>query len=373
MKLTNSQIQAIELIKSGRNVFLKGVAGTGKTFLLNALPKLFPDKNVYLTASSGAAALNLEDGRTISSFLGLGKYDESTYTGYCRYYLNNSILVIDEIGLIGETQWNFIIKSIKDNSKRGKRPQIIIAGDPAQMPPIYWDKPMSKKQLRGFRKYELKDIVRQKDADFIKELMKLRKKPLTKKDLDFFLKNSGNKTKKGVRLVINRTIMDKVNQMYIEKNKRRKIYKIDLTDVKDPDRPYDVLSFFKGLKVLITRNKYSYGSPVYVNGDTGTIAQISDDLISVILDRNKEEVWIPIENKAYEYITEKNENGIKKVVERYKYFPILPCYALSIRRAQGMTITKGVVDESVIKSNDRAAQYTAFSRFKKLSGIFIDL
>lgn len=378
IKFTASQSETINLIKTGKNVYLKGVAGTGKTFLLNSLSKIFPNKNVYLTASSGAAALNLNEGRTISSFLGLGKYDAATYTGYCRYNLNNSILVIDEIGLIGESQWEFVLKSIKKNSSRGKRPQIIIAGDPAQMPPIHWDNPMSKKQLKSFRKFELKEIVRQKDKDFIEQLMKLRKKTLTKKGLDFFVKNSGNKSKKGVRLMATRPLMDEFNNKIIEKNKKKVKINHDLSEIRDPDKPYNTLGLFEKMRVLITRNKYNYGTPVYINGDTGIIEEIdtSDDSVLVRLDRNNEKVWVfKAQNEFSETVQYTDEKGNilkKEQYHTYSYYPLLPAYALSVRRAQGLTLTKGIIDKSIIESNDRAVQYTALSRFKKIKGIFLN-
>ena len=49
-KLTICQKEAIQLFKSGSNVFLSGEAGTGKSFVLNAFLSSVEDKNVMVCA-----------------------------------------------------------------------------------------------------------------------------------------------------------------------------------------------------------------------------------------------------------------------------------------------------------------------------------
>ncbi len=59
-----TQSEALEILKTGKNVFLTGPAGSGNTFLLN----LFCNNRNYVvvTASTGIAATHL-NGRTIHS------------------------------------------------------------------------------------------------------------------------------------------------------------------------------------------------------------------------------------------------------------------------------------------------------------------
>ena len=73
--LNDEQINAAEAILGGRNTFITGSAGTGKSYLLRYLVQEFRDKHgdraVAVTASTGIAAINL-GGQTIHSFAGIG-------------------------------------------------------------------------------------------------------------------------------------------------------------------------------------------------------------------------------------------------------------------------------------------------------------
>lgn len=71
---TKGQAKAMEALRSGRNVFLTGNAGTGKSFVLNAfIEELEADDTPYLAmAPTGIAAQNLENGTTIHRTLQIG-------------------------------------------------------------------------------------------------------------------------------------------------------------------------------------------------------------------------------------------------------------------------------------------------------------
>jgi len=66
------QEKALEILKSGQNVFLTGSAGTGKTFLLNQFIEYLKREEITvgITASTGVAATQL-NGRTIHSWSGI--------------------------------------------------------------------------------------------------------------------------------------------------------------------------------------------------------------------------------------------------------------------------------------------------------------
>lgn len=438
---TRSQKLALFKVNSGKNLFITGVAGTGKTTFLNSLKRL-TGKTVYLTASTGAAALQLTDGKTISSFFGLGKYNKKTATFRCRHRLDNCILVIDEVWMIGKKQWSFIKKAIALNCADIGSVQIIIVGDHAQMPPIHWDDPLAdffcyegyfktdengdiliedemptvkKVSLDGeiLETIELVEIVRQKDAEFIKHLMSIRYTGIRQKDLEFFRRKSKNKRKRGISLVKDRGIMDALNNT-IKKGKVEKTY--NLQDVPKDVRPYESVDIWNGMKVKIIRNSFRFG---YANGDTGLVMDISEDFILVKLDRNKELVPVTLVRDDYEetvkYIidkkihrTESVEDGSDNVTLRESYFfdgycnegkhyllevdystyskhkigqvheksfdrsflymPVLPGYYLSVRRAQGATLHHGVIHPSILVS-DTPTQYTALSRFTSVKNI----
>ena len=70
------QSTAFEILKSGRNVFLTGSAGSGKTYVLNQYIQYLRERGicVAVTASTGIAATHL-GGQTIHSWSGLGIRD----------------------------------------------------------------------------------------------------------------------------------------------------------------------------------------------------------------------------------------------------------------------------------------------------------
>ena len=64
---TPGQAEAMDALLSGRNVFLSGNAGTGKSYVLNAFIEELEEREVpYLAmAPTGIAAQNLHNGTTI--------------------------------------------------------------------------------------------------------------------------------------------------------------------------------------------------------------------------------------------------------------------------------------------------------------------
>src|ERR1700688_4588480 len=70
------QTEALKLMKMGKNIFLTGAPGSGKTFLLNQYISYlnYHSVRVAVTASTGIAATHLQ-GVTIHSWSGIGVKD----------------------------------------------------------------------------------------------------------------------------------------------------------------------------------------------------------------------------------------------------------------------------------------------------------
>ena len=71
-----TQKEALNILKTGRNVFLTGAAGAGKTYVLREYIKYLNEVNaeVGITASTGIAATHM-GGVTIHSWSGIGIRD----------------------------------------------------------------------------------------------------------------------------------------------------------------------------------------------------------------------------------------------------------------------------------------------------------
>ena len=69
--LSDKQQKVIELFLEGKNLFISGGAGCGKSYLLNFLKRNFANNGLEITASTGIASVNI-GGSTIHSWAGIG-------------------------------------------------------------------------------------------------------------------------------------------------------------------------------------------------------------------------------------------------------------------------------------------------------------
>ena len=75
------QKTALEMLKTGKNIFLTGQAGAGKTYILNQYIKYLRKHSikVAITASTGIAATHM-NGMTIHAWAGMGIKDKEKLT-----------------------------------------------------------------------------------------------------------------------------------------------------------------------------------------------------------------------------------------------------------------------------------------------------
>ncbi len=78
-ELSDEQRAVLAAVRTGKSVFFTGAAGSGKSYLLTAIVKALKSQTLYVTASTGMAALNIS-GQTIHSFAGIGFGDGDTQT-----------------------------------------------------------------------------------------------------------------------------------------------------------------------------------------------------------------------------------------------------------------------------------------------------
>ncbi|CAB4010673.1 ATP-dependent DNA helicase PIF1, partial [Paramuricea clavata] len=122
-----------------------GVAGTGKSYLINAICNLLQCKCV-VTATTGKAAFNIK-GITIHSLLKLpiGSRGKKDLTGQSLCQLQESLneveyIIIDEYSMLGQVTFGWVDKRSKqatgcyDKVLGGK--SVILFGDPGQLPPV---------------------------------------------------------------------------------------------------------------------------------------------------------------------------------------------------------------------------------------------
>ena len=144
-----NQALALNILKSGKNVFLTGSAGAGKTHVLNQYIKYLKARKVpvAVTASTGIAATHM-NGMTIHSWSGIGIKSKITRSGLValetKKYLKKNldkvkVLIIDEISMLHKVQIelvNTVLKHFKNSAEAFGGIQVVLSGDFFQLPPI---------------------------------------------------------------------------------------------------------------------------------------------------------------------------------------------------------------------------------------------
>ena len=131
-------------------LIINGVAGTGKSYLINAIRNLLTTK-CAVTATTGKAAFNI-NGVTVHSLLKLpvGSRGNKNLAGQNLTRLQESLhdidyIIIDEFSMLGQVTFGWIDRHLKQSSGLQDKllgdKSVILCGDPAQLPPVA-DKPL---------------------------------------------------------------------------------------------------------------------------------------------------------------------------------------------------------------------------------------
>lgn len=154
------QSTALNILKSGQNVFLTGSAGAGKTYTLNQYIHYLRARKVpvAITASTGIAATHM-NGMTIHTWSGIGikdslDDDDLTWMFERKYLRDNlekaEVLIIDEVSMLHGKQLdmvNQVLKFFKQSSAPFGGLQVIVAGDFFQLPPVSKNKETNREKF----------------------------------------------------------------------------------------------------------------------------------------------------------------------------------------------------------------------------------
>jgi len=154
IQLTEKQELAFEAMKKGKNVFLTGPAGSGKSFVLKNFIEWYKQeketesKKIYITSTTGLSA-SLIEGTTIHSYSGIGtgqKDINDIYkniikfsNSYKKRWLETGVLIIDEISMMEANIFDkleILAKKIRKSDEPFGGIQVILSGDFLQLPPV---------------------------------------------------------------------------------------------------------------------------------------------------------------------------------------------------------------------------------------------
>lgn len=373
---------------SGHSV-LQGIAGAGKSTMLSILKKYYGDEIVFF-GSTGISSQNMPDGigmGTTHSGLSLSM-KPATEINYKKVFPKCSelfatsdlikIIVIDEAYIHNSDNldliWRRIVRFNKRTSKRKSRDiRLLLVGDSCQATTIVSDEDIRKELHKrwghhlmfkstvwdrfNFTYYVLDKVERQEDPIYKACLDVIRYNQLhrfhncltwlnKRVDYDYdqgqMILAATNKT---VDLINNGVLKKNPNQKFSFKPRISGDFNIKDTIVRDQG-----VTVCKDLKVMTIVND-PYGS--YQNGSTGMVTQASNDGCYIKMDHSGEEVWIELhkwENKeAYVENNVVQQDGTAKdelrerVAGTMHCLPVLQCSAISIMKAQGLTIREKYV------------------------------
>ena len=383
-----TQEKALALLKSGRNIFLTGSAGTGKTYVLNQFTQHLKDANinVAITASTGIAATHIK-GSTIHSWSGIGI--KQLLTGkdlrnlkkkkYLREQFDKvKVLIIDEISMLHRDQLNSINQVLtycKENNEAFGGVQIVLCGDFFQLPPIgkYGERSSDKFsfmstawQNANFNICYLTKQFRQNDNILGDILEDIRCGNVTQKSIDA-LKNAANTTfESGVeptKLYTHNEDVDFINNTHLaDLPSKSRFFKAKtsgdkalISVLKNTVLTQNDMPLRIGAKVMFLKNNVEKG---YINGTLGEIIEYSSVGIPVVKTLDNEKITASPEEWSID-----DEKG--NTLASYKQIPLRLAWAITVHKSQGMTLDAAELDLG--RTFERGQGYVALSRLRDIN------
>ena len=387
-----------------------GTAGTGKSFLINAIRHMFTlhsqSDRVRITAPTGIAAANIS-GSTIHSLLSLLK---ENLTGARLNFLQTSLahvrlIVIDEYSFLSiplfatlDRQLRKIFPAKADKPFAGMN--ILLCGDPAQLAPVH-GQPVYARQANGtpqptcfhlFRTVvELDQPFRQTGTDAtqvrFRELLgrvancdaqaddwtwlqTRRPSSLTSADNASFDTHKHIVATNNVRSDLNKRKLAKLSPIMVVAPSDDSARTIDPNEYNDDDSTTDdgPQLYAIGAEVMLTANLWTEAG--LVNGSCGVV----DDILKPDDDRTARVVMVNFPGYRGPSLSPSRPNVIPITQIRATNrngLPLTLAWAITIHKSQGMTLDRVTVD---LGRSEFASGLTfvALSRAKTFNGLRVE-
>ncbi|MDO8569685.1 MAG: PIF1 family DEAD/DEAH box helicase [bacterium] len=395
-----TQKQALEILKTGANVFLSGEPGSGKTHTVNQYVSYLRSRKieVAITASTGIAATHI-GGMTIHSWSGIGikrkldKYDLdriSSNERVAKHIRQTKVLIIDEVSMLGPqtlSMVDMVCREIKEDSQAFGGLQVLLVGDFFQLPPVVRREELSLQNVlieevitrfaydapcwprAKFLTCYLTEQYRQDDRIFLSILSAIRRNAYNDTHhihIEKRLVTRENAPKGIPRLFSHNEEVERVNDQELAKI-REKARTFEMTSqgapllistLKKGCLSPEVLNLKIGAKVMFTKNNPQAG---FVNGTLGEVEDLNSFGSPVIRTRNNRS--IVAEPMAWTV----EEGG--SVRARITQVPLRLAWAITVHKSQGMSLDEAVMDLTDVFEFGQG--YVALSRVRRLSGLHL--
>jgi ATP-dependent DNA helicase PIF1 len=385
--MNSDQQLAFELVKRGKNVFISGSAGTGKSFTLERIIEWHRTNNIQIgvTSSTGISALNIK-GRTLHSYLGIGLAGASAYNLYvkCKKYKTTinklqslKVLIIDEISMISAELLDKVSEYLQLVRKNGKQSfggvQMVFCGDLFQLPPINGEFCFKSAvwESMNINTCVLKTIVRQKDDLLFQQILENARLGVCSDEHLKLLKEQRTQTFGEIQptILYSKNInVDSINQReYVKLKTVEHTYNTLYSSNKNTKfwaetmNIPDSVSLKEGTQVMLTVNLSVEDG--YANGTRGMITGFTGEGPIMLLKDGTQLIIIPWMYKEDEFA--KDEDAIWA-----SCIPLKLAYALTIHKSQSTTLDAATIDigPSIFEYGQA---YTALSRVRDLKSVRI--
>ena len=383
-----NQEKALSLLKTGRNIFLTGSAGTGKTYVLNQYIKYLKERRipVSITASTGIAATHLE-GTTIHAWSGIGiKNSLSTRNlndlktkKYLKKNIDKSkVLIIDEISMLHRKQLdmvNTVLKFFRETNEAFGGIQLILCGDFFQLPPIGERNEINRDKFSFMSQAwldanlsicYLTDQYRQTDNNLNDILNEIRTGSVSENSKATLSSNNQDLDEdEPTKLYTHNIDVDRINSKHLNSIEgKKKLFHAKIKgnlklaeSVKKSIMAPEILELKIGSKVMFVKNNHEKG---YLNGTLGNVIRFNEDGLPVVKLLNGYELTAEHEDWRIE-----DESG--KMLVSFQQIPLRLAWAITVHKSQGMTLDAAEMDLG--KTFEKGQGYVALSRVKSLSGL----
>lgn len=393
--LSPDQVALADALTAGKNCFVTGSAGTGKTFTIRSwldyLERAGKSGDVAVTASTGIAATHLA-GRTIHSWSGAGLCDRPAATiahgEYWRHIVKGRIqatkrLLIDEISMLDGAAFS-LISRLCGIAKGNREPfgglQVVLVGDLAQLPPV-------EEEQRGFafetqewnalklETHELTHVFRQADRPFVAALQEVRVGKISDEALALLEGRvrafDPDAVPAAVRLMTHNAQVEEVNLRKLaalagEEHVYTAQEEGDPKGLEALDKHClspRVLKLKVGARVMFTKN---HTDGYWANGTLGTVTDCGAHAVTVAIDGKPS---LRVEQVDFKLKTTFDAQGRDKEVVRWQ-IPLRLAWAITVHKSQGMTIPR--VSVELARAFAPGQAYVALSRAGSLEGLNIE-
>jgi ATP-dependent exoDNAse (exonuclease V) alpha subunit len=354
-------------------VMVVGRAGTGKSHFIRTLVEQDPGFPQALLAPTGLAAMNI-GGQTVHSFFGfpprplIGNHDKPHWF-FMRMARAINRIIVDEVSMLRADVLDAMDQHLKV-ARKSSRPfggvQMLLVGDFYQLPPVVRGEESALLEDAGYASpyafsahclrdapiagVQLTEVHRQTNQDFIALLSSIRERRGVEEAVTILNTVCLDRSlpKRPVLLCATNAVADRYNAQGLASLDGAAAHYTGAFEGQAPKAQSDrfpapmELVLKRGARVIFTQND---PEGRWVNGSLGTVRSLDETVIVVALDAGDD---VDVERATWpqaRWTWNQKENRME-VKEEFKYvqFPLAPAWALTIHKAQGMTLDSVEID-----------------------------